>query len=45
MALIGARSVADLNAEVLRAPGLPMRAADTGRPGLRLLDTAKAAER
>ena len=45
MALIGARSVADLDAGILRAPGLPLRAADTGRPGLRVLDTAKAAER
>ena len=45
MALIGARSIADLNPEILRAPGFSLRAADAARPGLRLLDTAKAAER
>lgn len=45
MALIGARSIAELDTAILRAPGLPLRAADTARPGLRLLETAKAAER
>jgi len=45
MALIGVRSIADLGPEILRAPELPARAAEPARPGLRLLDTAKAAER
>lgn len=45
MALIGARSVADLTPEILRAPDLALRAVEAARPGLRLLDTARAAER
>lgn len=45
MALIGARGIADLNPEILRAPDFSLRAADPARPGLRLLDTAKAVER
>lgn len=45
MALTGVRSIADLNPDILRAPDLPLRATDTARAGLRLLDTAKAAER
>jgi isopentenyl diphosphate isomerase/L-lactate dehydrogenase-like FMN-dependent dehydrogenase len=45
MALIGARGMADLTPEILRAPDLPMRAVESARPGLRLLETARAAER
>ncbi len=45
MALIGARSIADLNPEILRAPNFALRVADPARRGLRLLDTAKAVER
>ncbi len=45
MALIGARGIADLNSEILRAPDFPLHTADPARPGLRLLDTAKAVER
>jgi len=45
MALIGARSIADLNPEILRAPDFALRVADPARRGLRLLDTAKAVER
>lgn len=42
MALIGARSVADLNLEFLHAPDLPLRATETSRPGLKLLDAASS---
>ncbi|HXF67266.1 MAG TPA: alpha-hydroxy acid oxidase [Burkholderiales bacterium] len=42
MALIGARSVAELSPEFLAAPEL--RAPEPVRPGLKLLETAKAAE-
>jgi isopentenyl diphosphate isomerase/L-lactate dehydrogenase-like FMN-dependent dehydrogenase len=45
MALIGARSVSDLTPEILRAPDIALRAVEPARPGLRLLDTARAAER
>lgn len=45
MALIGARGIADLNAEILRALDFPLHTADPARPGLRLLNTAKAVER
>ncbi len=45
MALIGARGIADLTPEILRALDIPLRAAESARPGLRLLETARAAER
>ena len=45
MALIGCRSVADLSPDYLHAPDFPLQAVDPVRPGLKLLDTAKAAER
>jgi len=45
MALIGARSIAELNPEFLHAPDLPLRAAEASRPGLKLLDAARVAER
>ena len=45
IALLGCTSVAELSAEHLHAPDLPVRAAEPVRPGLKLLDTARAAER
>ena len=45
IALLGCNGVADLSAEHLHAPDFPLRAVDPGRPGLKLLDTARAAER
>jgi isopentenyl diphosphate isomerase/L-lactate dehydrogenase-like FMN-dependent dehydrogenase len=45
LALIGCRSIAELTPDLLQAPDFQLRAADTGRPGLKLLDAAKAAER
>jgi len=45
IALLGCTSVAELSTEHLHAPDLPARAAEPVRPGLKLLDTARAAER
>jgi len=45
IALLGCNSVAELSTEHLLAPDLPLRAAEPARPGLKLLDTARAAER
>jgi len=45
IALLGCNSVADLSTEHLHAPDLPVRVAEPTRPGLKLLDTARAAER
>ena len=45
IALLGCNSVADLSTEHLHAPDLPMRVAEPARPGLKLLETARAAER
>jgi len=45
MALNGCRSIAEFTMEHLHAPDFHLRAADAVRPGLKLLDTAKAAER
>ena len=45
MALIGCNSIAELSPEFLHAPDFPPRAAEPARPGLKLLDTARAAER
>jgi isopentenyl diphosphate isomerase/L-lactate dehydrogenase-like FMN-dependent dehydrogenase len=45
MALIGARSIGDLTPDILRAPDIALRALEPARPGLRLLETARAAER
>ena len=45
MALLGCTSVAELSTEHLHATDLPVRAAEPVRPGLKLLDTARAAER
>jgi isopentenyl diphosphate isomerase/L-lactate dehydrogenase-like FMN-dependent dehydrogenase len=44
LALVGCRSITDLTPDFLHAPDFHTRAADAGRPGLRLLDTARAAE-
>jgi isopentenyl diphosphate isomerase/L-lactate dehydrogenase-like FMN-dependent dehydrogenase len=44
MALIGVRSIADLTPEIVRAPDIALRAVEPARPGLRLLETARAAE-
>lgn len=44
MALIGCRSIAELSPEFLHAPDFPLRAAESSRPGLKLLDSARAAE-
>jgi isopentenyl diphosphate isomerase/L-lactate dehydrogenase-like FMN-dependent dehydrogenase len=45
MALIGAHSIGDLTPDFLRAPDIALRALEPARPGLRLLETARAAER
>lgn len=45
IALLGCNGVADLSTEHLYAPDFPLRPADPVRPGLKLLDTARAAER
>jgi L-lactate dehydrogenase (cytochrome)/(S)-mandelate dehydrogenase len=45
IALLGCNGVADLSTEHLHAADLPVRAAEPARPGLKLLDTARAAER
>lgn len=45
LAQLGCNSIAELSVEHLHAPDFPLRTADAARPGLRLLDTAKAAER
>lgn len=45
MALIGARNVGELSPEFLHAQDFPLPAADAARPGLKLLETGKAAER
>jgi L-lactate dehydrogenase (cytochrome)/(S)-mandelate dehydrogenase len=45
IALLGCTSIAELSTEYLQAPDVPLRAADPVRPGLKLLDTARAAER
>jgi (S)-mandelate dehydrogenase len=45
IALLGCNSVADLSTEHLHAPDLPVHVAEPARPGLKLLDTARAAER
>jgi len=45
IALLGCNSVADLSTEHLHAPDLPVRVAEPVRPGLKLLDTPRAAER
>jgi isopentenyl diphosphate isomerase/L-lactate dehydrogenase-like FMN-dependent dehydrogenase len=45
IAQLGCTSVAELSTEHLYAPDLPVRVAEPVRPGLKLLDTARAAER
>jgi L-lactate dehydrogenase (cytochrome)/(S)-mandelate dehydrogenase len=45
IALLGCNSIAELSTEHLQAPDIPLRATDAARPGLKLLDTARAAER
>jgi L-lactate dehydrogenase (cytochrome)/(S)-mandelate dehydrogenase len=45
IALLGCNSISELSTEHLQAPDVPLRATDTVRPGLKLLDTARAAER
>jgi isopentenyl diphosphate isomerase/L-lactate dehydrogenase-like FMN-dependent dehydrogenase len=45
IALLGCNSIPELSSEHLQAPDLPLRATDTMRPGLKLLDTARAVER
>jgi isopentenyl diphosphate isomerase/L-lactate dehydrogenase-like FMN-dependent dehydrogenase len=45
IALLGCNRVAELSAEHLHAPDLPVRVAESARPGLKLLDAARAAER
>jgi len=45
IALLGCTSIAELSTEYLQAPDFPLRATDAVRPGLKLLDTARAAER
>jgi L-lactate dehydrogenase (cytochrome)/(S)-mandelate dehydrogenase len=45
IALLGCTGVAELSTEHLHAPDLPLRVAEPVRPGLKLLDTARAAER
>jgi L-lactate dehydrogenase (cytochrome)/(S)-mandelate dehydrogenase len=45
IALLGCNRVAELSAEHLHAPDLPARVAESARPGLKLLDAARAAER
>jgi isopentenyl diphosphate isomerase/L-lactate dehydrogenase-like FMN-dependent dehydrogenase len=45
IALLGCNTIGDLSTEHLHAPDLSLRAAEPARPGLKLLDTARAAER
>jgi isopentenyl diphosphate isomerase/L-lactate dehydrogenase-like FMN-dependent dehydrogenase len=45
IALLGCNSISDLSTEHLQAPDVPLRATDMLRPGLKLLDIARAAER
>jgi len=45
MALNGCRSVADINTDCLHAPEFQPAAFDSTRPGLKLLDSARAVER
>ena len=46
LALIGCRSIVELDPDYLHAPDFPVRAGEpVARPGLKLLDIAKAAER
>ena len=45
MALNGCRSVAELSTDYLHAPDFQPAAFDSARPGLKLLDTARAVER
>ena len=45
MALNGCRSVAEINTDYLHAPDFQPAAFDAVRPGLKLLDTARAVER
>ncbi|HSC95269.1 MAG TPA: alpha-hydroxy acid oxidase [Burkholderiales bacterium] len=45
IALLGCNRVADLSTEHLHAPDFPVRIAEPTRPGLKLLDAARAAER
>jgi L-lactate dehydrogenase (cytochrome)/(S)-mandelate dehydrogenase len=45
IALLGCNSISELSTEHLQAPDVPLRATDAVRPGLKLLDTARAAER
>ena len=42
IALLGCNSISELSMEHLQAPDVPLRAADTVRPGLKLLDTASS---
>jgi isopentenyl diphosphate isomerase/L-lactate dehydrogenase-like FMN-dependent dehydrogenase len=45
LAQLGCNGVDEVSPEHLHAPDFPLRASDPARPGLRLLDTARAAER
>ena len=45
IALLGCNGVSELSTEHLHAPDLPVRVTEPARPGLKLLDTARAAER
>ena len=45
IALLGCNRVIDLSTEHLHAPDLPARVAESARPGLKLLDSVRAAER
>jgi len=45
IALLGCNRIAELSTEYLQAPDFPLRATDAVRPGLKLLDTARAVER
>jgi (S)-mandelate dehydrogenase len=45
MALNGCRSVAEISTDYLHAPDFQPAAFDSARPGLKLLDTARAVER
>ncbi|HEY7743008.1 MAG TPA: alpha-hydroxy acid oxidase [Burkholderiales bacterium] len=45
IALLGCNGVSELSTEHLHAPDLPVRVTEPVRPGLKLLDTARAAER
>jgi len=42
IALLGCNSISELSMEHLQAPDVPLRATDTVRPGLKLLDTASS---